>query len=254
MRTAVVDGVELTVYIEQGDLLSLHLNQLAVVRFELARLRYFDIFGHANLLDRSTILRRAVVVRRCAAKQDVTSVTCRRVSRSAPPQKFLRDQILFGPAPAADDVVGLNVVPGETLLSVSLSAALSISIEPLKYAPSSMMICAVVKSPITEPSFLISILLFARTIPFTFPHTTTSCAMMSAVTFAVAPTVSFPSPSWTAPSTIPSMCMSSLPEISPFTCRFDPSRAVAPSGGRFVCQFFGSGSAACGGCDFLLPH
>ena len=32
-----------------------------------------------------------------------------------------------------------------------------------------MMICAVVKSPITEPSFLISILPFTRTIPFTFP-------------------------------------------------------------------------------------
>src|SRR5438445_13724784 len=50
MRTAVVDGVELTVYIEQGDLLSLHLDQLAVVRFNLARLRHFDIFGHASLL------------------------------------------------------------------------------------------------------------------------------------------------------------------------------------------------------------
>src|SRR6266849_11048005 len=83
MRTGVVDGVELTV--EQGDLLSLHLNQLAVVRFKLARLRYFDIFGHANLLDRSTILRRAVVFRHSAAKQDVPSVTCRRASRSAPP-------------------------------------------------------------------------------------------------------------------------------------------------------------------------
>src|SRR5229473_8012309 len=85
MRTGVVDGVELTVQVEQGDLLSLHLNQLAVVRFKLARLRYFDIFGHANLLDRSTILRRAVVVRQSAAKQDVPSVTCRRASRSAPP-------------------------------------------------------------------------------------------------------------------------------------------------------------------------
>jgi len=52
---------------------------------------------------------------------------------------------------------------------------------------------------------------------------------MSAVTFAVAPTVSFPSPSWTAPSTVPSMCRSSSPEISPFTCRLDPSRAVARS-------------------------
>src|SRR6266849_2971879 len=75
MRTGVVDGVELTVQVEQGDLLSLHLNQLSAVRFKLARLRYFDIFGHANLLDRSTILRRGVVVRQSAAKQDVPSVT-----------------------------------------------------------------------------------------------------------------------------------------------------------------------------------
>src|SRR5712692_8750260 len=61
MRTSVVDGVELTVHVEQGDLLSLHLNQFPVVRFKLSRLRYFDIFGHANLLDRSTFLRRAVL-------------------------------------------------------------------------------------------------------------------------------------------------------------------------------------------------
>src|SRR6266852_6288319 len=61
MRTGVVDGVELTVHVEHGDLLSSHLDQLAVVRFKLARLRYFDIFGHASLLDRSTFLRRAVL-------------------------------------------------------------------------------------------------------------------------------------------------------------------------------------------------
>src|ERR1700746_2279002 len=84
MRTSVVDGVELTVHVKQGDLLSLHLNQFPVVRFKLARLRYFDIFGHANLLDRSTFLRGAVVVRQSAAKQDVPSVSCRLASRSAP--------------------------------------------------------------------------------------------------------------------------------------------------------------------------
>src|SRR6266404_1257537 len=44
------------------------------------------------------------------------------------------------------------------------SALFSISIEPLKNAPSSMMICAVVRSPFTEPSFLISILPFPRNI------------------------------------------------------------------------------------------
>src|SRR5258708_2610774 len=61
MRTGVVDGVELTVHVEQGDLLSLHLDQLAVVRLKLVRLRYFDIFGHASLLDRSTFLGHAVL-------------------------------------------------------------------------------------------------------------------------------------------------------------------------------------------------
>ncbi len=45
MRTGVVDGVELTVHVEQGDLLSLHFDQIAVVRLKLARLRYFDIFA-----------------------------------------------------------------------------------------------------------------------------------------------------------------------------------------------------------------
>src|SRR5258708_12385745 len=61
MRTGVVDGVELAVYVEQGDLLSLHLDQRAVVSFKLARMRCLDIFGHANLLNRSTFLRRAVL-------------------------------------------------------------------------------------------------------------------------------------------------------------------------------------------------
>ena len=45
MRTGVVDGVELTVHIEQGDLLSLHLDQLAVVRFKLARLATLTYSG-----------------------------------------------------------------------------------------------------------------------------------------------------------------------------------------------------------------
>ena len=68
--------------------------------------------------------------------------------------------MLFGPAPAA-------AAREETLLSASFAVLLSISIEPLKSAPSSIMICAVVKFPITEPSFLISIRPFARTFPFT---------------------------------------------------------------------------------------
>src|SRR5216683_4412580 len=137
--------------------------------------------------------------------------------------------MLFGSAPAAG-VAGADAVGENTFLSPSFSVLFSISIEPLKYAPSSMMICAVVKSPFTEPSFLISILPFPRTLPFTLPYTITSPAMTSAVNFAVAPIVTFRSSSWTSPSTVPSMYRSSLPEISPFTYKLDPSRAVAPAG------------------------
>src|SRR5205823_11331978 len=130
------------------------------------------------------------------------------------------------------------------------------------------------------PSFLISIRSLARRLPFTVPYTTTSRAIMSAVTFAVAPTVSLRSSSWINPSTEPSIRRSSLPVISPLTCRLDPSRAVARSpvapsgrmasvliavvpsqvagadfGNGFVAKFFGSGCAI--GCvsGFLtFPH
>ena len=108
------------------------------------------------------------------------------------------------PAPAAG-VAGADAVREHRFFPPSFSALFSILIEPLKHAPSSMMICAVVKSPFTEPSFLISILPFPWTLPFTLPYTTTSPAMTSAVNFAVAPTVSFRSSSWTSPSTVPSM-------------------------------------------------
>src|SRR5580704_285028 len=50
--------------------------------------------------------------------------------------------------------------------------------------------------------------------------------MMSAVTRALAPIVSFRSSNCTNPSTLPSMARSSLPVISPFTCRLAPRRAV----------------------------
>src|ERR1035438_5429676 len=49
----------------------------------------------------------------------------------------------------------------------------SISMEPLKYAPSSIMMRAVVRSPTTDPSFLISMRSRARRLPFTLPYTTT---------------------------------------------------------------------------------
>jgi len=79
----------------------------------------------------------------------------------------------------------------DSLLSESPAALdFSISMEPLKYAPSSIMIRAVVRSPTTEPSFLISIRSRACKFPFTFPYTTTSRAITSAVTFALAPITS----------------------------------------------------------------
>ncbi len=126
-------------------------------------------------------------------------------------------------------VAGAALADLENALVVSFSELLSISMEPLKYAPSSIMMRAVVRSPFTEPSFLISIRSLARRLPFTVPYTTTSRAIMSAVTLAVAPTVSLRSSSWINPSTEPSTKRSSLPVISPFTCRLDPSRAVARS-------------------------
>src|SRR5258706_4406995 len=46
---------------------------------------------------------------------------------------------------------------------------------------------------------------------------------MSAIPFAVAPTVSFRPSRWICPSTEPSISRSSVPEMSPFTRRLDPS-------------------------------
>src|SRR5215472_6520043 len=94
---------------------------------------------------------------------------------------------------AAFGGVDVGATAEKVPLCVSFSTILPISIEPLKNAPSSIRIWGVVKSPVTEPSFLISIRFFARTFPFTLPDTTTSAAMMSAVTLAVVPIVSFPS-------------------------------------------------------------
>src|SRR5208283_1579332 len=107
----------------------------------------------------------------------------------------------------------------------------------------------------------------------------TSRAITSAVNLAEAPTVSLRSSSCTNPSTDPSITRSSLPEISPFTCRLGPSRAVARSGvapngriasvliavvpsqvaatglgGGFTGKFLDSGCAACGVSGFLFPH
>ena len=88
---------------------------------------------------------------------------------------------------------------------------------------------AAVRSPVTEPSFLISMRSRARRLPLTLPNTTTSRATISAVTLALAPTVILPSLKLINPSALPSICKSSFPEISPFTCRLAPSRAPARS-------------------------
>jgi len=80
----------------------------------------------------------------------------------------------------------------------------------------------------TEPFFLISILLFPRTLPFTLPYTITSPAMMSAVNFAVAPTVSFRSSRWTSPLTVR---QSKAPRCPRFRLSHAGSTPTAPSRG-----------------------
>src|ERR1700739_2366537 len=55
---------------------------------------------------------------------------------------------------------------------------------------------------------------------------------MSAVTFAVGPTVSLRPSSWISPSTKPSISRSSVPEMSPFTRRLDPSHPVSRSAAK----------------------
>src|SRR5579862_1585518 len=66
--------------------------------------------------------------------------------------------------------------------------------------------------------------------------------MTSAVSFALAPTVNLRSSSWTSPSTLPSMCRSSLPVISPFTCRLAPRRAVPLALAEPVVGYVSSGA------------
>src|SRR5580704_9298385 len=84
---------------------------------------------------------------------------------------------------------------------------------------------------------------------------------MSAVIFAVDPTVSFPLSSWIDPSIRPSITRSSVPVISPFTRKLDPSRPVWRSpvesnerGVLVVSKVFASGATAWGVSDFFVPH
>src|SRR5712692_2634342 len=106
MRTGIVDGVELTVQVEQRDLLSLHLNQFPVVRFKLARLPYFDIFGHANLLDHSTnpAARCRGPTKRSEAGRAFSylpSCIARRTTTPKPKRKLCCQSLRFGVVPPA---------------------------------------------------------------------------------------------------------------------------------------------------------
>src|SRR5258708_2778558 len=90
-----------------------------------------------------------------------------------------------------------------------------------------MLILTVVISPITEPSFLISTRSRAFRLPSTLPQTTTSRACTSELSFAVGPIVSLCPWSEIEPSTVPAICRSSLPEMSPLTTRFAPKHATS---------------------------
>ena len=101
---------------------------------------------------------------------------------------------------------------------------------PLKSAPSSMLIRAATISPITLPPFLISTRSHTSRLPETSPKTTTSLAVTSEVNCAVHPTVSRWPRSETGPSTLPSICKSSSPEIWPLTVRDDPRHSKLRTG------------------------
>src|SRR5271156_2666298 len=107
---------------------------------------------------------------------------------------------------------------------------LSISIRPLKDAPSSTLIRAVVISPITSASFLISTRSRTLRSPVAVPYTITSRAVTWELNWAVRPIVTLWPGSEIGPSIFPSICRSSSPEISPLISNVDPkqdkSRAV----------------------------
>ena len=144
-----------------------------------------------------------------------------------------------------------DAVCEDTFLSPFFSALLSISIKPLKYAQSSMMICA-----------------------DHCANNDVGCQLCCRADCQL-PLIAIQ----TSPSTAPSMSRSSLPEISPFKCRLDPSRdgaraAVSPAGritslfilvvpsqdaeagvgGRYLCNLVGSGSAVAVVSGILLLH
>src|ERR1035441_6673747 len=88
------------------------------------------------------------------------------------------------------------------------------SMLPLKYAPSSMLMPAALMSPIKLPCSRIAIFSVTTTLPRTFPKIATSRALISPSTFPFGPTVSRLCDS-NSPSTSPSTSSSSRARISP---------------------------------------
>src|SRR5215472_372080 len=95
-------------------------------------------------------------------------------NRSKPVARLQHDaseglRCVLGIAPRSQPIAPSDAARERMFLSASSVGLLSISIEPLKSAPSSIVNCAALKSPITEPPFLISILPVACTLPCTQP-------------------------------------------------------------------------------------
>src|SRR5882762_324996 len=156
--------------------------------------------------------------------------------------------IFFAPAAAALTLAGADSASQRVFSPVAFSVLFSTSSEPLNHAPLSIKTCRILKSPVTDASFPISIRPFAHTFPFTFPLTSTSPAVILAVSLAAGPMVSCPSLRRTTPSTEPSIRRSSAPEISPFTSKLGPSHEL------FACKFLSSGFALSSLSGFLISH
>ena len=100
-----------------------------------------------------------------------------------------------------------------------------ISIAPLTWAPSSIVIRDVVRSPITDASLLTSTRSCAIRFPLTSPNTTISLELMSPRIWAHGPKVSRWLPSEIGPSIFPSISKST----SPFICPLIVSGGLSPS-------------------------
>src|ERR1019366_7826352 len=128
-----------------------------------------------------------------------------------------------------------------TAFVVTFGSGRTMSMLPLKYAPSSILIPAALMSPIKLPCSRIAIFSVTSTLPRTLPKMATSRALMFPRTFPFGPTLSslcysrIPSPS-------PSPSSSSRARISPLIVIEGP--IVADCFGTLV---FTAGAAATGG-------